>query len=89
MIKQRLQVQNKLGLHARAAGALVDLTNTFCSQIELHFDGKAVNGKRIMSVMLLAAAQGSTLDLVVTGDDEQAAAAAITALFDNRFGEGE
>ncbi|MEM8766751.1 MAG: HPr family phosphocarrier protein [Pseudomonadota bacterium] len=80
-------IVNRLGLHARAASKLVHLTKTFSSEITLARDEEAVDGKSIMSVMLLAAPIGTELTLSVSGDDEDAAMAAISELIADRFGE--
>jgi len=89
MIKTTLTVINKLGLHARAAAKLASTCARFSSTIEIHCHGKQVNGKSIMSLMLLAAAKGSELELVVDGSDEQRATEAVTQLISDRFGEPE
>lgn len=93
MREATLSIVNKLGLHARAAGKLVNLTKTFSSQVTLsradQSDSERVDGKSIMAVMLLAAPLGSELKVEVDGEDEEAALAAITELLANRFGEDE
>lgn len=88
MVERDLQVVNRLGLHARAAAKLVQLLGTFKSQATLIARGREVNGKSIMGVMLLAAAQGSSVKLRVEGVDEQEAADAVAALFARYFDEG-
>ena len=82
-------IVNRLGLHARAAGKLVNLAKTFESRIMLSRGGEAVDGKSIMAVMLLAAPIGTRLTLRVEGEDELEALDAITGLIADRFGEGE
>ena len=82
-----LTLINPLGLHARAASKLVDVTKAFSSTVTLTKEGKAVDGKSIMSVLLLGAPVGSTLDVEVTGADEDAAIAAIRTLIEAGFGE--
>ena len=93
MLEAKLTIVNKLGLHARAAGKLVNLTKTFSSQVKLaradEGDPEAVDGKSIMAVMLLAAPIGAELLVSVDGDDEDAAMSAISDLIANRFGEDE
>lgn len=89
MLTQEIEIVNKLGLHARAAAKLVNLATTFEADVEIEKDGKRVNGKSIMSVMMLAASQGSMLTLHISGEDEAQAMAQIAALIDERFGEGE
>ena len=93
MVEATLSIVNKLGLHARAAGKLVNLTKTFSSQVTVSRaddeSGEAVDGKSIMAVMLLAAPLGSELKVQVSGEDEEAAMAAIAKLIADRFGEEE
>ena len=89
MLRQQITIINKLGLHARAAAKFVSCTSAFSSNIQVGQDGKMVDGKSIMSIMMLAAAKGTVLDLEVDGADEQEALAAITALVENKFDEGE
>lgn len=80
---------NKLGLHARAAAKLVALASNYKSEIFLEKEGKKVNGKSIMGVMMLAASQHSVVTLMITGDDEGSAMASIEELFKNYFDEEE
>ena len=82
-----LTLINPLGLHARAASKLVDVAKTFASTITLEKDGKAVDGKSIMSLLLLGAPVGSELMLTVEGDDEDEAFAGICALVEAGFHE--
>jgi phosphocarrier protein HPr len=89
MIEKRLEIINKLGLHARAAAKLTGLTSRFSSEIKITKEGRQVDGKSIMSVMMLAASIGTELLFSVSGDDEQEAMAAIEALVNNRFDEEE
>ena len=91
MLTATIEVKNKLGLHARAANKLVDVTNRFASEIGIRHEGNGdpVNAKSIMSVMLLAAPKGSRLDISVDGEDEQEALLAIEQIFENLFDEGE
>lgn len=89
MQSTQVDIINKLGLHARAAAKLVKLASSFSSSIELERDGRKVNAKSIMGVMMLAASQGTQLQLHVEGDDEQAATDAIGELIANRFDEEE
>lgn len=84
-----LTLINKLGLHARASAKLTQLASQFSSQVWLTRGNRRVNAKSIMGVMMLAAGVGTTLTLEIDGDDELAAVEAITALFQNRFGESE
>lgn len=89
MIKKRAEIINKLGLHARAAAKLVTLASGFTSDIQLGLNGKHINGKSIMGVMMLAAAQGYTIDLHVSGNDEEQAMDALLELINSRFGEDQ
>lgn len=87
MINTTITVPNRAGLHARAAAKLVATTSSFQSRIELANGEKTVDGKSILSLMLLAAPQGSELELRLEGVDEQEALSAIMALLEERFGE--
>jgi phosphocarrier protein HPr len=89
MIKTSVTISNKLGLHARASAKLTKLVAGFRSDVHLSRNGRRINAKSIMGVMMLAAGQGSELDLEVAGDDEVAATQAIVTLFEERFGEAE
>ena len=89
MIEDSVIIINRLGLHARAAAKLIDCAAGFSSKITLRKDDQTVDAKSIMSVMLLAAGQGTTLHLTAEGEDEVAAHAAIAALINDRFGESE
>lgn len=88
MKSAKIKIINKLGLHARAAAKLVTLAMSFNSTIEISFDGRTVNAKSIMGVMMLAAAKGSVITLYTDGDDEVEALEAISHLIGKRFGEG-
>jgi phosphocarrier protein len=89
MIETRLTIINKLGLHARAAAKLVTLANQFDADIRINKDGREVDGKSIMSVMMLAATKGTEIGLSAEGDDAAQALEAICALINNRFDEPE
>lgn len=89
MADMDMTIVNKLGLHARAAAKFVTLASSFNSEIELSNQGKKVNGKSIMGVMMLAAAKGTQLTLHVNGDDEADAINKLHELVKNRFGENE
>jgi phosphocarrier protein HPr len=89
MIKREIRVVNKLGLHARASAKLTQAASGFRSEVWISRNGRRVNGKSIMGVMMLAAGLGSTVELETHGEDEQDAMAAIEALFAQRFGEAE
>ena len=89
MIEKKITITNKLGLHARAAAKLVTLASSFKSNIELKTSCKTANGKSIMSVMMLAAAQGTELTFVIDGPDEREACSALEVLITHRFDENE
>ncbi len=89
MIKTSLTISNKLGLHARASAKLTKLAGSFQSDVFLARNERRVNAKSIMGVMMLAAGVGSVVELEVNGADEQAATLAITALINDKFGEGQ
>lgn len=89
MLENSITIINKLGLHARAAAKLVSTASAFASKVKISFNGKEVDGKSIMSVMMLAASQGSDVLLKIDGADEQAAMDAIVELINDYFGEGE
>ncbi|NKC15377.1 MAG: HPr family phosphocarrier protein [Gammaproteobacteria bacterium] len=82
-------IVNRLGLHARAAAALVKVAGRFASKIELVNEPRRADAKSIMAVMVLAATQGTTLSLSAQGEDAEQAVAAVTALIADRFGENE
>lgn len=88
MLEITVEIINKAGLHARAASKLVALTSTFGSKIEIGSD-KMVDGKSILSLMMLAAVQGTKLVIVADGEDEKQAITAIVALIDDKFDEDE
>ena len=89
MVQVRLKIINRLGLHARAAAKLVDLANTFGSDISYSCNGQSADCKSILQIMMLAAAQGAEGMLKAEGEDEQEAVRAIQALVQERFGEDE
>jgi len=89
MIKKDLTIVNKLGLHARAAAKLVSLAAKFDADIQVAKEGRQVNGKSIMGVMMLAASKNSTITLIADGEDEQQAIRELEQLVMDRFGEEE
>jgi phosphocarrier protein HPr len=89
VIRTQLTIINKLGLHARAAAKFVACTTAFSSRIQTGKTGQLVDGKSIMSVMMLAAKQGTVLDFEIEGSDEQEALVALQTLIGNRFDEPE
>jgi phosphocarrier protein len=89
MPEQDVEITNKLGMHARASAKLTQTASQFQSEIWLSRNGRRVNGKSIMGVMMLAAAKGTQIRVETHGPDEDAALAALVALIDDKFGEGE
>lgn len=89
MAKTQLTIINKLGLHARAAAKLVSTATSYGSRVSVTANGQSVDGKSIMSVMMLAAAKGTDIELECIGDDEHEALNAIITLINNRFDEAE
>ncbi len=80
-------IVNKLGMHARAAAKLVQTASRFGSNIFLEREGQTVNGKSIMGVLMLAAAQGTQVTVRTAGDDAEEAMAALGSLIEDGFGE--
>ena len=84
-----VRIQNKLGLHARAAAKLVQLSNQFSSRVCLAKDGEEADAKSIMDVLMLAGVMGSAVTVTTEGNDEGAALEEILRLFNDKFGEDE
>ena len=89
MIRTNATISNKLGLHARASAQLTKLAGNFQSEVHLSRGGRRINAKSIMGVMMLAAGMGSEVELETEGADEQTAMAALIALINDKFGEGQ
>jgi phosphocarrier protein len=89
MPKTTARINNKLGLHARASAKLSKLAGSFRSDIYLSRNGRRVNAKSIMGVMMLAAGMGSEIEIETEGDDEDIAMTALCTLVADRFGEAE
>lgn len=89
MLDKTVTIRNKLGLHARAAVKFVNLANRFGSSIKIVKDGDEIDGKSILGILTLAATQGTSIRLLVSGKDEEAAMAALIELIGNRFDEKE
>ncbi|MCR2747183.1 HPr family phosphocarrier protein [Limnobacter parvus] len=89
MIQQEITISNKLGLHARASVKLTQTASRFQSEVWIAKGGRRVNAKSIMGVMMLAAGKGHEVVLEAEGSDEAEAIAALVALIDDKFGEGE
>jgi phosphocarrier protein len=89
MLQQDALIINKLGLHARASAKMTQLASKYQSEVMLSRNGRRVNAKSIMGVMMLAAAKGTTVTIETDGPDETEAMQAIVALINDYFGEGE
>ena len=89
MLKQEIEIINKLGLHARASTKLTQTASQFVSEILIEKNGRTVNAKSIMGVMMLAAGKGSKVTIEANGADEADAMTAVKTLINNYFGEGE
>jgi phosphocarrier protein HPr len=87
MLTREVTVRNRLGLHARAAARFVHEANRFRARVTLARDGRVMDGKSILGILLLAASQGTVLELGADGQDEQDAVAALAALVESGFGE--
>jgi phosphocarrier protein HPr len=89
MIKESVEIINKLGLHARASTKFTQTASQFKSEVWVEKNGRRVNAKSIMGVMMLAAAMGTVIEIEASGEDERAAVDALKTLINNFFGEGE
>jgi phosphocarrier protein len=89
MLQREAEIINKLGLHARASAKLTQVAGSYASQVWLSRNGRRVNAKSIMGVMMLAAAKGSKVVIETEGADEAAAMQAMQELIAGRFGESE
>ena len=87
LFQTTVQIENELGLHARAAAILVQRANKFRCRITLEKNGQRVNGKSIMGVMMLAAGKGSNLIITARGVDAERAVRALEELIEDKFGE--
>jgi phosphocarrier protein HPr len=88
-VVKKIEIKNKLGLHARAAALLVQTVNRFSSQVSIVKDGQTADGRSIMGVLTLAATQGSKIQVEAVGDDAEQTVKAIEKLIDKRFNENE
>ena len=86
---REIEIANKLGLHARASAKLTQLAGQFTAEVWISRDGRKVNAKSIMGVMMLAAAKGSIVAIETDGPDEDQAMAAMVGLINDKFGEGD
>ena len=89
MLRQEIEIINRLGLHARASAKLTQLAGSYTSEVWMSRDGRRVNAKSIMGVMMLAAAKGTSIEFEIDGTDEREAMDAIVELINDKFGEGE
>ncbi len=89
MQQREIEIVNKLGLHARASAKLTQMAGQFTAEVWISRDGRKVNAKSIMGVMMLAAAKGSLVAIETDGVDEIPAMAALVGLINDKFGEGE
>jgi phosphocarrier protein HPr len=89
MIRSSITISNRLGLHARASAKLTKLAGSFPCEVFLSRNGRRVNAKSIMGVMMLAAGMGTEVEIEVDGEREQDAMDALRALINDKFGEGE
>lgn len=89
MLREQITIQNKFGLHTRAAAKLVAISSRFESQIEFIRNQQTANCKSIMAIILLGLTKGTTVNLLISGEDEIAARDAIVQLINDRFGEAE
>ena len=88
-ITKKIEIKNKLGVHARAAALLVQTVNKFSAQVTFSKDGQITDGRSIMGVLTLAATQGSKIQVEASGEDAEQAVRAIERLIDRRFNESE
>ena len=88
MTTRSVLVVNQLGVHARAAAKFVHLASRFDARIRVARDGREMDGKSILGILLLAAARGTTVTITADGSDEAEAVDALTALVESGFGEG-
>jgi phosphocarrier protein HPr len=89
MIEREVQIRNKLGLHARAAVKFVNLANRYSASVKVIKDDTEIDGKSILGILTLAAVQGSSVKLRVSGKDQEEAMKALAALIKDKFGEKE
>jgi phosphocarrier protein len=89
MQQREIEIVNKLGLHARASAKLTQMAGQFTAEVWISREGRRVNAKSIMGVMMLAAAKGSLVAIETAGPDEEQAMTALVGLINDRFGEGE
>lgn len=86
-IRRRFEIKNRLGLHARAAARLVQTLGKHDAEVTVTKDGQEVSGKSILGLMMLAAGQGSVIDVAATGPEAAVAIESMAVLIEQRFGE--
>ncbi len=89
MVSAEAVICNKLGLHARAASKFVNVSGRYSCDLKVSCNGKTIDGKSIMALMLLAASKGTTIVILADGEDEQEAVSSLLTLINNKFDEGE
>jgi phosphocarrier protein len=89
MLKKKVKIINRLGLHARAAAKFVKMANRFKASVKIRKDDVQIDGKSILGILTLAAVQGTEITLTITGEDEKQAMKALVHLIQNRFEEEE
>ena len=87
MIRRELAIRNRLGLHARAAARFVHTASRFRARVTAGRDGRVMDGKSILGILLLAASQGTAIEVTAEGEDEERAMEALAALVEGGFGE--
>ena len=85
---KKLKIQNKLGLHARAAGKIVMLGNQYTSQLSLEKNGQEVDGSSILSILTLSCPKGTEIQARIVGEDSESFMEKLSELFEQKFGEG-
>lgn len=87
MVTKNLPVRNRLGIHARPSGMIVEIASKSSSSVQMRYDGMTANARSILNVMMLAVEPGATVEFQVEGPDEEQVALALEALFEARFHE--
>ena len=88
-VVKKMEIKNKLGVHARAAALMVQTVNRYSAQVTISKDGQTTDGRSIMGVLMLAATQGSTIEVEAAGRDAEQAVKAVEKLVERRFNENE
>ena len=88
-VVRTIRIQNKLGLHARAAGKIVELGNQYSSELFLKKDGNEVDGSSILSILTLSCPKGTEIQVKIVGEDSEAFMEKLSDLFEQKFGEGK